>query len=152
MIVKALAAIVVIFLLLGPFRDPIIDGIKSWRTDGGGTTQTELVATAAGVTSANVTLDKDLFQAITSSVTSITSTDGTDTPVAVTYTEATKLLNIGGLNDDASRTLTLVYDGETDDDVMRVLGPFLAAIIFLFIIGAVAWDVVKKKNRRRSYD
>jgi hypothetical protein len=147
MVGKAFLAVITIFLLLGAFSTPIINGVKNWRTDGGGTTQTELVATAAAVTSANVTLDKDLYQAITSSITSITSTDGADTPVAIAYDEDTKVLNIGGLNDDANRTLTIIFDGETDDSVMRVLGPFLAVLIIGSLVGVIIWGVFEKKKR-----
>jgi hypothetical protein len=145
---KALVAIIAIFLLLGAFATPILNGIKNWRTDGGGTTQTELITTAAAQTSANVTLDKDLYQAITSSVTSITSTDGTDTPVATAYDEDTLALTIAGLNDDASRTLTIVYDGETDDNVMRVIGPFLGVLVIGGLVGVMLWDTFQSRKKR----
>ena len=134
-------AIIAIFLLLGPFREPIVDGIKGWRASD--TTEDFVVATAAAVTTANVTLSYDLYQAATAEIIEITSTDGTDAPVASTYTEATKVLLVAGLNDDANRTLTVEYYAETDDDTMRIIGPFVGFLIFGGIIFAIVWKVWK---------
>lgn len=151
MLGKVAGAVFLIFLLLGAFRDPILDGIKDWRTDGGTTTQSELATTAAGITSANVTLDKDLYQALTSQVTEISSTDGTDTPVATAYDEDTLQLTIGGLDDDATRTLTIIYYGETDNDAMRIIGPWLAFFLIGSLTVLIIWSVFEGKKRRRSY-
>lgn len=134
-------AIIAIFLLLGPFRQPIVDGIKGWRAND--TEEDFAVTTAAAQTTANVTLSYDLYQAATAEVIEITSTDGTDTPVSSTYTEATKKLLIAGLNDDASRTLTVEYWAETDDDTMRIIGPFVGFLIFGGIIFGIVWSVWK---------
>ena len=57
---KIAIGVLTVFLILGVFREPILDGIKGWRTND--TNQSESVATAAGVTSANVTLDYDLYR------------------------------------------------------------------------------------------
>ncbi len=146
MIGKAFVAVIAIFLLLGAFSTPILDGIKTWRTDGL-STQTAVVATAAGVTTANITLAKDLYQANVVNVSSITSSDGTDVPAATSYTEDTLVLLVSGLNDDASRTLTLSYYGETDSDVMRVIGPFAAVLIIGGLIALIIWEVVSHKKR-----
>lgn len=134
-------AIIAIFLLLGPFRQPIVDGIKGWRASD--TTENFVVATAAAQTTANVTLSYDLYQAATAEIIEITSTDETDTPVASTYTEATKKLLVAGLNDDSSRTLTVQYYAETDDDTMRIIGPFAGFLIFGGIIFAIVWKLWK---------
>ena len=147
MAVKAAGAILGIFLLLGAFSTPILDGIKTWRTDGL-STQTTVVATAAGVTTANVTLAKDLYQANVVSVSSLASTDGADAPAATSYTESTLVLLVSGLNDDSSRTLTIGYYGETDSDVLRVIGPFLGVLIIGGLCALMIWSIFEGKKRR----
>jgi hypothetical protein len=146
MVGKVFGVIIGIFLLLGAFSTPILDGIKTWRTDGL-TSQNFVVATAAGVTSANVTLSKDLYQANVVNVSSVTSDDVLDAPAATTYTEATLVLLVAGLDDDNSRTLTVSYYGETDSDVMRVLGPFLGVLIIGGLAGIMIWSVFEKRRR-----
>ena len=147
MVGKVFVGILSIFLLLGAFSTPILDGIKNWRTDGL-TTQTTVVVTAPGVTTANVTLARDLYQALVTNVDSITSTDGTDAPAASSYTEATLVLLVSGLNDDASRTLTINYYGETDNDVMRVIGPFLGVGVIGILAVGMIWAVFEGKKRK----
>ena len=135
-----------IFMLLGPFREPIIDGIKGWRTND--TLQSESVATGVGQTTANVTLDYDLYQAVTAEVQSISSNITGETPVASAYTEATKVLLVSGLDASATRTLGIQYYAETEDTTMRVLGPFLAGIGFLILVGLIIWGMFGGKRRR----
>ena len=137
-----LIGIIALFLLIGAFRTPIIDGIKGWRTND--TTELFAVTTAAGVTSANVTLSYDLYQAATAEIQSITSTEGADVPAASAYTESTKVLLIAGLDADNTRTLTVNYYAETDDTVMKVIGPFLGFFIFGGVAGLIIWTMWKK--------
>ena len=137
--------IICLFLLIGPFRTPISDGIKGWRTSSA--TENYNVTTAAAVTAANVTLSYDLYQAATAEVIGITSNVTTETPVANTYTEATKVLLISGLDADATHTLAVNYYAETDDDVMRVLGPFLSFIIFGLPAFAIIWGMWPRHKR-----
>lgn len=139
--------VIAVFLLLGAFSTPILNGIKTWRTDGP-TTQLIAVTTAGGVTSANVTLTKDLYQASVDQITSITSPNGSDTPVGSSYTESSKVLNIVGLADGTTRNLTLTYYGESDQSIMRIIGPFLGffiigGLLVLLVMGAAG------KGRRR---
>ena len=147
MVAKAAGAILGIFLLLGAFSTPILDGIKTWRTDGLAT-QTTVVATAPGITTANVTLAKDLYQANVVNVHSITSTDGADAVAVTSYTEATLALLVSGLNDDASRTLTIEYYGETDSDVMRIVGPFVGVLLIGGLAALMIWSVFEGKKKR----
>jgi hypothetical protein len=147
MAVKAAGAILGIFLLLGAFSTPILDGIKTWRTDGL-STQTTVVATAPGATTANVTLAKDLYQANVVNIHSITSTDGADAAAATSYTEATLVLLVSGLNDDSSRTLTIQYYGETDSDVLRIIGPFLGVLVIGGLTILMIWSIFEGKKRR----
>lgn len=150
MVGKVFTVVIAIFLLLGAFGAEILNGIKTWRTDGLAT-QSIVVATAVGVTTANITLAKDLYQANITNVDSITSTEGTDAAAATSYDEATLALTIAGLAANTSRTLTISYYGETDQQVMRTIGPFLG----VFIIGGLAvlliWSVFEGKKRGRSW-
>ena len=142
MIGKVIIGIIALFLLIGAFRTPIIDGIKGWRTSD--TTQNAVVDTAAGVTSANVTLDYDLYQAKTAEVYDIGSTIE-ETPAAATYIESTKVLLINGLTAETSRTLDVNYYAETDDMVMQIIGPFLAFGIFGGVGSLIIFAMWKKR-------
>lgn len=147
MVGRVLIAVLAIFLLLGAFAGAITDGIKTWRTND--TTENFDVTTGAGVTGANVTLSYDLYQAATAEVQSITSDNASDAPVANSYVEATKALEVTGLVASDTRVLAVAYYGETDDTVMRILGPFLQFLIFGAIIGAILYGMWKKTGRTR---
>jgi hypothetical protein len=142
---NAIIIILAIFLLFGVFRDPIIDGIKSWRSDP--TTQTTLVTTGGGVTAANVTLSYDLFQAALAEVTSVVSNNSSDTPAATLYYEDTKNLTIGGLASGTTRLLTIGYTAETQDAAMRHLGPFM---VFIILGGCVFYIFWQNKHGKRG--
>lgn len=146
MIGKVFVGILAIFLLLGAFSGPIIDGIKGWRTNDA--TQSFAAPTAANVTTANVTLTYDLYQAAVPEVSSITSTEGADAPSATSYTEVTKVLLVSGLDDDNTRTLTVNYYAETDDNVMRVLGPFLGVLIIGGCVALILWAMLIRGRGR----
>ena len=128
---KALTVLVILFLLLGVFRQQILDGIKGWRTND--TTETVL-ATSNVTAAANVTLSYDLFQATLAELLSILSSNPGDTPAATAYNEDTKVLTVGGLLPGTTRTLTIHYTAETTDSTMRIIGPFLVILIFGGII------------------
>ena len=142
---RVFVGILAIFLLLGAFATPINDGIKTWRTND--TSEDFDVNTGAGVTGANVTLSYNLYREALAEVQSITSNDTDDIPIASTYTDATKVLEITGLDDSEGHALTVNYYAETDSTVMRVLGPFLAFLIFGFLLLATVWGVVKGSKR-----
>lgn len=131
--------IFIVFMLFGPFREPILDGIKGWRTNT--TTESSIVTTASAQTSANVTLDYELYQAATAEVIDITSNETSDNPVAALYTESTQALLVSGLAPSKTHSLSIQYYAETDDTVMRTIGPFIAALLFLFIFGTSAWKL-----------
>ena len=142
---RVVIAILAIFLLLGAFATPINDGIKTWRTDD--TSEDFEVSTGSGVTSANVTLSYNLYQEALAELQSITSNDTDDIPIANTYTDATKVLLITGLDDEETHALTVDYYAETDSIVMRVLGPFMSFLIFGFLLMGIVWGVVKGSKR-----
>lgn len=119
--------VLAIFLLLGAFSSPILDGIKGWRTED--TTEAFSVTTAAGVTTANVTLANDLYQDDVSEVISISSNISGESPIASTYSDTSGKLLVSALNPSATHTLTVNYYADTDSDVIYVVGPFLPLLI-----------------------
>jgi 1-aminocyclopropane-1-carboxylate deaminase/D-cysteine desulfhydrase-like pyridoxal-dependent ACC family enzyme len=144
-IYKVFIGILAIFLLLGAFSGAILDGIKGWRTED--TTQSYVVATGAGVTTANVTLSLELYNDEVTEVISVTSNE-TETPIASSYDDATQKLLIAALNANDSRTLTVNYYGLPDDDVMNAIGPFLAFIVIGGLVFAIVYGVWKGRKGR----
>jgi anti-sigma-K factor RskA len=135
MLGKVFIGILALFLLFGVFASPISDGIKGWRSTDN--TQNFVVATAGGVTTANVTLNSALYQDNVTEVISVSSNE-TEFPVATSYDEATKNLLISALNAASGRTLTVEYYGESDSEVMQAIGPFLGFLV----IGGLAFAVI----------
>lgn len=97
------------------------------------------VTTGAGVVAANVVLDEALWDDSTSHITSVTSDNVADTPVAGTYTAATKTLNVTGLAESDTRTLTIVYeyDGLEDYTGMGAMAGVAPLLIFIGVLGVV---------------
>ena len=105
---------IAVIVLLAPFA---FDGLSTAR-------QIDYVQTAptvvtAAATTADVTLTKALFEDDVVSVTEITSSNVADTPAATVYTSGSKVLTVGGLNDNDTRTLYIDYgyarfEGATD--------------------------------------
>lgn len=135
--------IIAVFLLLGCFSTLIISGINDWRTDE--TEQSYAVTTAAGVTTANVTLSKDLFQDDVSYVNTVTSNVTGETPVATTYTSATNVLLLSALNASETHTVTVNYDADTDDTVMGAIGPFMAFLVIGSLLVTVFMRGIKNR-------
>jgi len=90
---------------------------------------TDNVSTAVGVTTANVTLTESLLNGLVANVNSVTSTIGTDVPVADSYTSP--ILSITGLTANITagdgRTLITTYSHE-------VLSVFIAFSTILGIM------------------
>lgn len=141
---KVLIGILALFLLFGAFASPILDGIKGWRTED--TTQNFIVTTAGGVTTANVTLTKNLYNDDVSEVIALTSTDGTEAPVATSYDDTTQNILVSALNAGVTRTLTVEYYGLPDNDVMDAIGPFLGFLVIGGLSLAAVWGIWKNKK------
>lgn len=97
----AIFASVILFLL------PLTTAIYDFRTDL--RTDTFSIATGVGVTSANETLLNDLYDGDIGSI-DIASDDAADVPLANSYNATSRLLNITGLTDNTTRTLSISYD------------------------------------------
>ena len=105
------------------------------------------VTTGVSETTADVVLDEELWKSRTTSVTSITSDNGGDTPVADSYVEATQTLTVSGLVESDTRELTITYeyDALTDYTMMGMLvswAPVLLLIGIFGLIGGALWAAV----------
>ncbi len=67
------------------------------------------VATGAGEYAANVTLGRSLYNNDAQSVTGISSNTSSDTPAAASYNSVSKALEVSGLDESITRTLTVEF-------------------------------------------
>jgi hypothetical protein len=142
---KILLGILALMLLFGVFFNPIMDGLTDWRTKS--VEEDILVTTGGGVTSLNITLSYDLFQAKTAELHSIVSSNtAVDTPVGIAYWEDDRHLTVGGLAASLTRILTVDYRAESDLEAMRIAGPFLGAIVILIIIVMIIKSMSKGRR------
>ena len=130
---------VILMLLLSS----ALTGINDFRM----TDQTELHAktTTSPATSANCTLTCDLFNDDIANVSSVTSNNTSDAPLAAAYTSSTNALRVDGLITDSSRTLTIVYkrDGLTEAPGASIGAKILPVLLLLAIIGLLAGAVIQ---------
>lgn len=133
-------ALFIIFLLFA-FSGSINTGIKNLRTDA--VTVVGEIVTGMGETSGNVTLTRELFQYNLINVTTVTSSDGDDDPIASEYDEDTKELTISGLAASTTRNITVTYSAPLDDDFWSAIGPFLGIFVFGGVIAAALYYAFK---------
>jgi hypothetical protein len=122
-------------VLLLPFA---FDGLKDARQID--YTQTAPAVVTAAVTTGNVTLVKELFLDDVVNVVEITSSNTTDVPVAATYNSGTRALTVGGLLDNATRTLYIDYGYARFDSGSDTLFGLLP----LFLMFGLAYDVFRQ--------
>lgn len=112
----------------------ILEGLHDCRVDEYTQSFTE-ITTAAGVTSANITLSQTLYDSSVTNVTSISSNLTGDSPSADNYTSVGRTLLVGGLASDTQRTLSVVYEVSDPDLAGMPIGPLLImAGLFLIVI------------------
>jgi hypothetical protein len=131
---KMIVEIGIIVLLL-PFA---FDGLKSARQID--YTQTAPAVMTAAATTKDVTLVKELFLDDVVNVVEITSSNATDVPVATTYNSGTRALTVGGLLDNATRTLYVNYGYARFDGGFDTLFGYLP----LFLMFGLAYDVFRQ--------
>lgn len=109
-----------------------------------------LVTTGVSETSANVSLGLELYNDSITNVDTISSNISGDSPTAAGYTISGKVLNIGGLIDSSTRTLTVNYsvtsESLADIPAPGVLFTFILYLYIFAIIGLVAgtlWNVFR---------
>jgi len=103
------------------------------------------VATGAGEVAADVVLTEALWNDSNTYVTSVTSDNVLDTPVAGVYTAATQTLNVTGLAASDTRTLTIVYeyDALTDYTGMGQMVAVAPLLLFMGVLGAMVFGLYK---------
>ena len=133
-VVMGIIGVIVIVLFLSPLRAGLL-GARTNEYE----QVTPAVTTAAGVTSANVTLLKPLWEDDIASVTALTSSDGDDTPAV--YSFASDVLLVTGLQAETSRTLTLTYrygaltgTNAPADTFLNLLFIFIGIALLVFIL------------------
>ena len=116
----------------------VMDSAHTLQTDSYNHTE-EDVTTGVGILVADVVLDEELWSDSTAYITSVTSSNEADTPVKGVYTPGTKSLNVTGLVESETRTLTIIYeyDGLEDYTGMGALVAVAPLLLFLGVIGAV---------------
>ena len=121
--------IVMIALMLSPM---LLTAFDSWSyTD---STTIAAITTGVGVYTGNATLGSELYSDNLDNVVSINSTDSSDTPAPASYSHSTKALAVAGLAASTTRSLTIEYRTEHDDDVLATLAPFMGVLIIIFLI------------------
>lgn len=134
--VVLIIGVCLIILLLGA----VMAGIRDFRS--AEISRPYNVTTAAGITSANITLTQDLYDDDTAYIT-ITSNITGDAAVPFSYTPATRSLLVSGLAENSLRQLSVEYrynqlDTYWGADLASKVWPlFLGLGIIGIIIGAV---------------
>ena len=116
---------------------PVTTGIYSFRTDVKDDVFT--IATGVGVTSANVTLTKELYDDDTSTI-DLLSASSADVPILSAYNSGTHSVLIGGLSDNLTRSVTVSYDypALSSNSAVDTLFDNLPLIWYLMLIGLPA--------------
>lgn len=130
-VILGIIAIVILFL----FFPMVQTSVGTFRSDE--FTETEPGLTTGAVATANFTLDQALFDADINNVVSISSNltePATITPTG--YTASTKNLQVTGLKQSDTRSLTLVYkvNALESDTPLNTFAPFF---LFFFILGGI---------------
>ena len=115
----------------------VLDATSSLLAHSSEVMQTDEVTTALAETTAEVVLEHELYEADVLNVVSITSTLGTDVPVADSYVEATKTLTVGGLTVDSIRNLATTCETESMG-VYTGLGSIAKVAPLMVFIGLLA--------------
>ena len=117
------------------FLLPATEGIYDYRTDV--RTDTFNITTAAGVTAANVTLHRPIFDADTNTL-SYFSDNTADSPAFSDYDSVTRRLEVSGLAADDTRELDVLYDIDALAASLAI-NNFLNVLPFIWIIIIVAF-------------
>lgn len=107
-------------------------------------TESAVVATGAGETTGDITLTQPLYSSETQYVNTVTSSYGSDTPVASSYDSTSGNLTISGLAASQSRTLTVNYDYDATGEYVGLrsggkMMPTLILLMAMALVGASIW-------------
>lgn len=121
--------LILLAFIISPF---MLDAFDAWRYTEA-TTISSL--TTGGETTGDITLGHDLYSENLDSVQSISSTNDSDTPAPISYVESTLVLEVGGLEESATRTLTVTYLTDREDNYLPTLATTFPILIVVCILG-----------------
>ena len=101
------------------------------------TMEADSAITVSPDVTADIVLTYPLYDDDVANVSSITSTEAADTPVASSYVTGTKTLTVSGLTTDKTRTLTTTYETESMG-VYTGLGSITKVAPLMVFIGLLA--------------
>ena len=114
---------------------PVTEAIYDFRTDV--RTDINTVTTAPVVFTGNITLFTNLYDNDTSTIT-ISSDDSDDSPVYSSYNTTTRRLIFSGLDDNTTRTMTVLYDIDALTE-SEAVGNLMDMVDFLWLLILVAF-------------
>lgn len=137
-IVMAVIGIMIAFIMFPTVMDSANDAATDPQTDALTST------TGVGETTDTVTLTQPLYDDSVTNITSITSTNGADTPAASTYASATRILTVSGLAASGTRTFTILYAADATSNYMGLkemiqISPMMILILIIFAILGGMW-------------
>ena len=138
MLGRVALGIFVIFLMF-MFAKNINTGIRDLRTDV--ITNVGQVTTDSTTTTGTVTLNREIFQDSLTQVKSVASSYSGDNPIASNYVYSANTLTISGLAISQTRSITVIYYSEKQDEFWQAIGPFFSFFIFGGILAAIAWSI-----------
>lgn len=116
---------------------PITSAVYDYRTDLREDTFTS--ALAAGITTANHTLTKPIFENDLGTIT-ITSDLTGDTPALLSYNTSSRLIRISGLTANATRILNVSYDVDAlaGNDAIATVA---SRVVFIWLLSLIIFPV-----------
>ncbi len=122
---KLMMMLIALTILVVGFVPQFMIGIRGLRV----VEQTESFDVVTGnVSTGYIPLAEDLYQAKLTEVKSISS-NISESPTVTAYVEATKVLSVGALSSNATRSLTVVYAGEVGNVVEKIVYPFFGFLL-----------------------
>jgi len=112
----------------------VMDATQDLLTHEGSTWEEDVVVTGEAETTGAVVLNYALLDDDVANVTSITSTEATDVPVADSYVAGTKTLTVSGLTASKTRTLTTTYK-TLSQNVFTGFGSIAAVAPLIVFVG-----------------
>lgn len=125
----------IVFTVAILFMLPITEGVYDFRTD---VKEDEFrYETGGGVTTANLTLLKAVYDDDVSTIDAI-SDNSDDVPVVEGYHSGTRVVDISGLDTSANRTLTISYDIDALNSSGAISG-FVDRLGWIWLICVIAF-------------
>jgi len=122
---------VILLIIAMPF---VFQSIEDARTN-----EAELTfasVTTSGVSTANVTLNQAIYRGSVNSVTAVSSNITSDTPSAYSFNSVSRVLQVNGLAEDETRTLSVAFNIENenlDDGSLVFFSLFRWFYIFMIV-------------------